>query len=434
MRGDSLFMTFQYAPAVSRKPRTPPLTARQRTILWLLALACVPATYANTLFTQTVAYAAQDFAISEQGQGIGAAIIRWGVVFSLPLAALADRIGRRRLIIFCAFGAPIITALGGLAPSFTILVATQTIGRPLALVLTILIGIVATEEMSRDARAWAISVLALAAGFGAGFAFAALPLADLGSDSWRYIYAISLAWLVIAFILLRKLPETTRFIERHDKHLEHATHIDKSRLATQSLVAIFGNVFIAASSVFQVRYLRDVRDYSAVMVTAFTLLTGTPASIGLLIGGRVADSRGRRILSAITFPLGAILLTGAFSFSSAPMWLASLAGGVCLGLAYPAMAVYRGEMFPTLHRSFASGVIMTASLIGGSIGLVGAGYFLNRDISYGVVMSWLSIGPIIAGVLVFATFPESAHRELEELNPEDVVIASAITTQQPNQQ
>ncbi|MDA0285995.1 MAG: MFS transporter [Actinobacteria bacterium] len=419
---------------MSRKPRTPALTARQRTILWLLALACVPATYANTLFTQTVAYAAQDFAISEQGQGIGAAIIRWGVVISLPLAALADRIGRRRLIIFCAFGAPIITALGGLAPSFAILVATQTLGRPLALVLTILIGIVATEEMSRESRAWAISVLAIAAGFGAGFALAALPLADLGADSWRYIYAISLAWVVIAIILLRKLPETTRFTERRETHLDLATHIDKTRLATQSLVAIFGNLFIAASSVFQVRYLRDVRDYSAAMVTAFTLVTGTPASIGLLIGGRIADARGRRMLSAVTFPLGAILLTAAFSTSGQTMWLASVSGGICLGLAYPAMAVYRGEMFPTLHRSFASSVIMTASLIGGSVGLVGAGYALNRDLSYSTVMSWLSLGPIVAGILVYATFPESAHRELEELNPQDVVGEKPVTAQQPNSQ
>ena len=434
MRGDSLFMTFQYAPAVSRKPRTPVLTARQRTILWLLALACVPATYANTLFTQTVAYAAEDFGISEQGQGIGAAIIRWGVLISLPLAALADRIGRRQLIIFCAFGAPIITALGGLAPSFTILVATQTIGRPLALVLTILIGIVATEEMSSESRAWAISVLALAAGFGAAVALGALPLADLGRESWRFIYALSLIWLVLAVILQRRLPETTRFIERHDKQLETATHIDRSRLFTQSLVAIFGNVFIAASSVFQIRYLRDVRDYSAIDITAFTLVTGTPASIGLLIGGRVADSSGRRLLSAITFPLGAILLTLAFSTSGQPMWIASLSGGICLGLAYPAMAVYRGEMFPTLHRSFASSVIMTASLIGGSIGLVGAGVFLNRDISYGQVMAWLTLGPIIAGILVYTTFPESAHRELEELNPQDVINSTSTGAKdsQPN--
>lgn len=416
-------MTFQYAPAVSRKRQTPVLTPRQRTILWLLALACLPATYANTLFTQTVAYAAQDFGVSEQGQGIGAAIIRWGVVIALPLTALADRIGRRRLIICCAFGAPIITALGGLAPSFAILVATQTVGRPLALVLTILIGIVATEEMSSESRAWSISVLGIAAGFGAGIALAALPIADLGADSWRIIYAISLVWVFLAIVLQRQMPETTRFIERHEKNLKSATHIDKSRLLTQSLVAIFGNIFIAASSIFQIRYLRDVREYSAVTITAFTLITGTPASIGLLVGGRVADSRGRRLLSAITFPLGAIFLTLAFSTSGKPMWLASFSGGICLGLAYPAMAVYRGEMFPTLHRSFASGVIMTASLIGGSVGLIGAGYFLNRDVSYGTVMSWLAVGPILAGILVYTTFPESAHRELEELNPQDATTA-----------
>ena len=421
MRGDSLFMTFQYAPAVSRKPRTPPLTGRQRSILWLLALACIPATYANTLFTQTVAYAAQDFGVSEQGQGIGAAIIRWGVIIALPLAALADRIGRRKLIVWCAFGAPIITALGGLAPSFAILVATQTVGRPLALVLTILIAIVATEEMSRESRAWAISVLGIAAGFGAGIAVLALPIADHSLGAWRVIYGLSLIWLIIGVVLQRKLPETTRFTQRHEKHLETATHIDRRRLITQSLVAIFGNLFIAASSVFQVRYLKDVRDYSALTITIFVFATGTPATLGLLIGGKLADSRGRKMLATITFPLGAIFFAIAFSTTGSQMWIATAIGGLFLSLAYPAMAVYRGEMFPTLHRSFASGVIMTSSLIGGSIGLICAGIFLNRDFSYGTVMSWLALGPIIAGLLIFKTFPESAHLELEELNPDDII-------------
>ena len=55
-----------------------------------------------------------------------------------------------------------------------------------------------------------------------------------------------------------------------------------------------------------------------------------------------------------------------------------------------------------------------------------AGIFLNRDFSYGTVMSWLAVGPIIAGILVYATFPESAHRELEELNPEDVVDSKPV--------
>ncbi|MGA1173569.1 MAG: hypothetical protein ACO3VC_07955, partial [Ilumatobacteraceae bacterium] len=77
---------------------------------------------------------------------------------------------------------------------------------------------------------------------------------------------------------------------------------------------------------------------------------------------------------------------------------------------------------------------MTASLIGGSDGLIGDGYFLDSDFSYGTVMSWLAIGPIIAGVLVYATFPESAHRELEELNPQDVIDLKPTTNQQPNSQ
>jgi len=27
----------------------------------------------------------------------------------------------------------------------------------------------------------------------------------------------------------------------------------------------------------------------------------------------------------------------------------------------------------------------------------------------------------VAGLLIFKTFPESAHRELEELNPDDII-------------
>ena len=72
------------------------------------------------------------------------------------------------------------TALGALAPTFPALVATQAIGRPLGLALDFLIAVVAAEEMPRNSRAYAVSVLAMASGLGAGIAVIALPLADLG--------------------------------------------------------------------------------------------------------------------------------------------------------------------------------------------------------------------------------------------------------------
>ena len=121
---------------------------------------------------------------------------------------LADRIGRRRVVVAMAVAAPLVTAAGALAPTFPVLVATQAIGRPLGLALDFLVAVVAAEEMPRNSRAYAISILALASGLGAGIAVMALPLADISAGSWRLVYLLALVWLVVAVDIARRLPET----------------------------------------------------------------------------------------------------------------------------------------------------------------------------------------------------------------------------------
>ena len=399
-----------------------PLTVRQRKVVILLFIACFPSSFVNTVFTQTVAYAASEFGVGEQGQGLGAAVVRWGVIIALPLASLADRAGRRTMILFTAWLAPLITALGAVAPSFWVLVATQTIGRPLGIALNIFILVFAVEEMGANSRAWALSVLAMASGIGAGSAVAAIPLAGVSESGWRYIYLIGLAWLIVAVVLTRKLPETQRFDALAQHHSTAATnaHIHGDRLALQVVVAILLNVFIATASIFQVRYLKDVRGYSAGMIAIYNVVTVVPASIGLLIGGKLAETAGRKSLAAIATPLGALLIAASFGLSGALMWCAALLGGIALALAYPAMSVFRNELFPTARRSSASAMITTASLLGGSAGLIVAGILLERDISYFTVMSAFASGPLFVAVLVAFVYPETAHRKLEDLNPEDV--------------
>ena len=58
-------------------------------------------------------------------------------------------------------------------------------------------------------------------------------------------------------------------------------------------VALLANLFVAPASLFQNGYLEDVRGFSATTIAIFTLVTATPAGVGLIIGGRVADIRGR---------------------------------------------------------------------------------------------------------------------------------------------
>jgi MFS family permease len=399
------------------------LTSAQVSLLCLLAAASMSAAYINTVFSQTVKFAADDFGVGSGGIGIAGSVVRAGIVISLPAAFLADRIGRRRVIIALAFAAPVATALGSVMPSFALLVASQTVGRPLGIALGFLVAVIAAEEMPRGTRAFAVSVLAMASGLGAGIAVIALPLADLGTAGWRIVFLVTLIWMPVAVDLARRLPETARFLAHADHRRstgQQSGRLNRKRMLLLGTVAVAANLFVAPASFFQNAYLREVREYSATMIAIFTLATATPAAIGLILGGRIADLRGRRILIATALPISTVLLVLAFSIGGPVMWISTFGGGFMASLAYPALAVYRSELFPTAHRSRAAGLLTATALVGGIFGLLAAGAALEAAWGYGPVMAILALGQVIVVVTVLWTYPETARRSLEDLNPTDL--------------
>ena len=410
-----------FDPVHRRPHRTPwwappdQISQRHALVLGLLAAASMSSAFTNTLFTQTAQFAAEDFGVGDVGYGVAQSIVRAGIVIALPFAILADRIGRKRVIRVVAWAAPIITSLGALAPNFPALVATQAIGRPLGLALDFLIAVVVTEEMPRNSRAYAVSVMAMASGLGAGIAVMALPLADLGENGWRLVYIVTLIWLVVAVDISRRLPETVRYQRPHVV----APRLDRGRLATLAAVAVFANFFVAPASAYQNRYLREIRGFDAGMISLFTLTTATPAALGLIVGGRLADFRGRRRLIAIAIPVATTLVLGSFIVGGMPMWFSAFGGGFIGGIAYPALAVYRAELFPTGNRGRAAGLLTASALLGGIGGLLIVGQLLDRGQSYGQVIGLVALGQVLVVLIVLTRFPETAHRELEELNPED---------------
>ena len=363
------------------------LDARQTVVLALLAAASMCTAFINTLFTQTVTYAAETFNVGEQGQGIAGAIVRLGIVLAIPFAVLGDRIGRRRVIVILSWVAPLIAAVGAFAPTFWLLTANQTIARPLGLALDVALLVVAIEEMPKNARAYGLSILALANGFGAGIAVAALPLADAGKNGWRIIYLVSLLWLFVAVRVTKRLEETERF-SRHlaDSRRENAQNPHRSAPKTLEGAG------------------RSVQG---------------PSALGLVFGGRLADDYGRRVVASTCIPVGALMISLSFVVSGPLMWICAIVGGVFAATAYPAMAVYRGELAPTGKRQTSSFLITVSALLGGSIGLVAGGTLIDHHWSYGTVMLVFASLSVVIAVLVWFRYPETAHRELEELNPQD---------------
>jgi MFS family permease len=415
---------------LSSAPRTTPpwwappdrIDERQALVLGLLAAASMSSAFTNTLFTQTAQFAADDFGVGDFGFSVAGAVVRAGIIVAIPFAVLADRVGRQKIMRLVAWAAPIITAAGAIAPNFPALVATQAIGRPLGLALDFLVAVVVAEEMPRNSRAYAVSVMAMASGLGAGIAVMALPLADIGPSAWRFVYLVTLIWLVVAVDITRRLPETVRFVRDH----VIAPRLDRRRFAILATVAVCANFFVAPASFFQNRYLREVRDFDASTIALFTLTTATPAGIGLVIGGRLADVRGRRRIIALAIPTATVLILVSFIVDGAPMWASAFGGGFIGGIALPALAVYRAELFPTGNRGRAAGLLTAAALVGGIGGLLLVGQLLDNGWSYGQAIGLVALAQIVVVVVVLTLFPETAHRELEDLNPLDR--ASMTTT------
>ena len=190
----------------------------------------------------------------------------------------------------------------------------------------------------------------------------------------------------------------------------------RARFFTLAAILVGVNLLVAPASFFQNRYLSDVRELSGSAISLFSLATATPAAIGLIIGGRAADRRGRRRLIAMSLPFAALLIVASFSIGGLPMWITAFGGGLLGGVAYPALAVYRAELFPTGNRSRAAGLLTVAALLGGIAGLLGAGALLDTGWDYRSVMGLLMFGQVIAVILVVVGLPETAQRELEEIS------------------
>jgi MFS family permease len=185
------------------------------------------------------------------------------------------------------------------------------------------------------------------------------------------------------------------------------------------------NLFVAPASAFQNRYLKNERGFSASRISALTLLTNTPGGIGIIVGGRLADLRGRRIVGSIALFGGTVCTVWFFFAQGWTMWLASAIGAIVGAASVPALGVYSAELFPTSLRGKANAAITVLALIGSGIGLVAAGAMSDRWGEFAPGMALLALGPMMVCALVLKLYPETAHRELEELNPEDAVSPAA---------
>ena len=101
------------------------------------------------------------------------------------------------------------------------------------------------------------------------------------------------------------------------------------------------------------------------------------------------------------------------------MWLWAVVSNIVTAAEIPALGEYGPELFPTSLRGTANGMVFLVALAGSVSGLVAVGALSDQFGSIGPAMAIVGAGPLLLALLVAAAFPETARRELEDLNPED---------------
>jgi MFS family permease len=412
--------------ALERGDRRPPWWVpperadRRATIaLWSLALASLIGGYLTGLLTATITFAGREFEAGAGDQSVAGVVVRFGGAAALVLtAAAADRLGRRRVILWAAAIGCLVTAAGAAAPSLGWLAGTQAVGRSLGVALLICASIAAVEEMPAGSRAYAVSVMGLSAGLGGAVAVGALSLADLGPRGWRLLYLVPLLGLFFLRTIARDLPESRRFVAPHPV-AAFAGHGGRFWLLAVSAMLV--NLLAAPASFFANRYLTVEHGFSAFDITLFAFVTGAPSILGVVIGGRLADTRGRKPIGAVALTVSAVMTALLYLSSGAALWLWGLVGSVIGAAALPALGVYGPELFPTGLRGRAGGVLALTGLVGSAAGLLIAGGLSDELGRLGPAIAPLALGPLLVAVLVLVAYPETARRSLEDLNPEDRV-------------
>jgi putative MFS transporter len=410
--------------------RPPPLTRHQWRVMGLIGVVNIFDQYDLMLFSLALKQIQADLAIPEAQVGELGAIIRLGALPAFLFGVLADRVGRRRVLLLTIVAYTALTGATAFAPDAPTFVVLQFGARIFAVAEVMLAYVVIAEELDPDARGWGAGALAALGALGNGLALGLFALVDVLPMGWRALYLIGLAPLGLIAWLRRSLPETRRYADLARTRAEGATTtgairpiVDLVRVYPGRFLVVAAVIFLLnfaenSASFFGPKYLQEEHGWAPWHYSLLGVSGGFIGIFGGAFAGRLSDRLGRKRVATgflLAHPLLVLGFYHGLGWPLVPLWIGMVFSGMAGGVV---LAAFGNELFPTSYRSTASGARVIAATLGGVLGL------WMEAVLYGVFQShWTAISVLVttallAPVIVAASFPETSGRALEEISPE----------------
>lgn len=406
----------------STTANAPGASSYQRRLLVFLSVATFFEGFDFIALVQVLPKIVEEMQLRAADTGLMIALINVGAILSFLIVYLADRHGRRPLLVVTIAGYTLCSLLSGFAGSAWAFAAIQLLAR-VFLIGELAVGMIyAAEEFPAERRGRVIGNLQVAATLGTIFCAAITPPMLASALGWRGLYFVGTIPLIMLAYARRNLKETGRFQTREvarsstslagmlaflkgpyrKRILLVATIWCLTYLCTQSLITFWN---LHAVQALGMTY-KDVS--RCVMMAA---LGATPL---LFMVGRLLEV-GRRRAAIVVYSLLALGALGAYNLSGM-LWLTlslMLSVFAVAGIV-PILNAYTVELFPTELR--ASAFAWCNSLLGRS------GYVLSpllvgwgaSRFGYGPAVTATVVFPLIALALILRHLPETAGRTLED--------------------
>ena len=388
------------------------LDRRQRvTLVWAGAAIVLTGYEGSILVLALPAIAAEFHAGIPALSGLGS-ILAIGTLGALPLAALADRFGRRRLIAAGVAG----SSLASLGSAFVPSIADLAFLRLFAVGFEVLVVGVATalivEEAPAEKRGQAVSILALLSGVGTGITVIAYPLV---APHWRWLFYACGAGILVAPLIWWLLPEGRHWqsvrVSRSALRLLWESPW-RRRVVVLALVFALLAVLLEPAGLLYAVFASVSLRWTPAEISLLVFVSGIFGAVSYLAGGFLSDRFGRRGPAVALTIATAAATSLSFATAAVGFFVGNVLWSAFSSAATPVFGAWSGELFPTRARATAEAAIALAGAIGSITGL-GLVAIVSPSAGLGGAIELGGVFAIAGGLLLFL-LPETKQQPLPD--------------------
>lgn len=415
-----------------------------RRLLLLLLPAALFNSYDSELRAVLLTQLKASFHVGTAAIGIANIPIGSGQFVAFFVVLLADRIGRRPILLWSILGYTVFTTLTAASWNLWSFAVFQSgaqvfIGAEFGVAVTLM-----AEEVPAERRGRFLSWLLLVSPLGAVLAGLLVAVGFLHNPiGWRAFFLLAAIPLLVVTVARRQLHESRAFLQasqqrsrRPGRPLVRALRDglavwhrpSRPRVISVGTIAFLQGLASAAAVGWWTYYAEHERHFGTGTAGTFFAAAALVSVGGYVACGRIMDRFGRRP-TAILYTLAAVTCS-VITFQVVNRWvmLPFLIGTAFFGIGIaPVLSAFATELFPTAIRAQASAWIRngfgnTGSVLGPTlVGILGASSAPFHSV--GVAVTMLTLLFAFAAPIVAFSLPETRGTQLEEEAPSDGHVA-----------